>query len=102
MQASAGDGAPVRTHLQRLLQNTGRLDPMLAESLKPLPPAIAPLWDLFAALSHTRALGGAITYTELEGWQRAHGVRLTSWEVETLMAMDRAVRSAPKPKDTTK
>lgn len=97
-----GDGAPLRVHLQRLRQATGRVDAQLAESLRPLPAGVAPLWDVFAALSATRVPAadgmGPITCVEMEAWQRLHGVALTPWEAETLLAMDRAARSVPPPK----
>lgn len=96
--AAQGDGASLRTHLQRLRNNTGRIDPLLVAVNRPLPAGVAHLWDAFVALSATRAPAfeglAAITCTEIEAWQRLHGLRLTPWEVETLLAVDRAARSA--------
>ena len=93
------DGATLRTHLQRLRANTGSTDPRLQAAATPLPPTVATLWSAFVALSGTRmpvADGGMapITFGEIEAWQRLTGVRLTPWEVETLLAVDRAARSA--------
>ena len=96
--AAQGDGASLRTHLQRLRNNTGRIDPLLVAVNRPLPAGVAHLWDAFVALSATRAPAfeglAAITCTEIEAWQRLHGLRLTPWEVETLLAVDRAARGA--------
>ena len=96
--APQGDGASLRTHLQRLRNNTGRIDPLLVAVNRPLPAGVAHLWDAFVALSATRAPAfeglAAITCTEIEAWQRLHGLRLTPWEVETLLAVDRAARGA--------
>ena len=100
MQLSAleGDGAPLRTHLTRLRASTGRLDPRLAASMAPVPPAVAPLWEAFRTLSGTRAPTveglAPITCTEIEAWQRLAGVRLTPWEADTLLAVDRSARTA--------
>lgn len=102
LQAAQGDGAPLRTHLQRLRQSTGRVDPLLARSMEPLPPAVAALWDVFVVLSGTRGAGdGAgggiapITCAELQAWQALQRLELTPWEADTLLAMDRALRGAP-------
>ena len=106
LQAPQGDGAPLKVHLERAWRATGRMDPLLAEHRRAvLPPAIEPLWRLFVELSGTRLAGEAlqpITCTEIEAWQRLQGVRLTPWEADTLLAMDRALRSAPRDrKDLT-
>lgn len=99
LQEPQGDGAPLRTHLKRLQASTGRIDPLLAQSMKPLPAAVADLWQAFVSLSGTRLAGEAlqpITCTEIESWQRLQGVTLSPWEADTLLAMDRALRSAPR------
>jgi hypothetical protein len=99
LSQAQGDRASLRTHLQRLRASTGRLDPRLARACEPMPPAIAPLWDVFAALCGTRgqAFDGMapLSCTEVQAWCQLHQVRLTPWEVETLFTMDRAARAAP-------
>ena len=94
-----GDGAALAVHLQRLRAATGRVDSDLAESLRPLPRAVAHLWEAFVQLSATRTPAadgmGPITCLELEAWARLQGVALTPWEADTLLAMDRAARSVP-------
>lgn len=98
LSTAQGDGASLRTHLQRLRANTGRVDPLLAAAAQPLPSAIAPLWEAFVALSATRGAAfegvAPITCLEIEAWCRLHAVRLSPWEVETLLAVDRAARGA--------
>jgi len=91
---SQGDGATLRTHLERLRASTGRVDARLRDAAQPLPAAVAPLWDVFVALSATRSAEAGIACTEIEAWQRLHGVRLSPWEVETIMAMDRTALDA--------
>lgn len=48
-------------------------------------------------LHSSRSSGGfgpaAIPLTEMIAWQKAMNVRLTPWEVETIMHLDRAVLS---------
>jgi hypothetical protein len=59
----------------------------------PVPPGCEPLWGAFAELSAARPTGGAgvaaITFSEVVAWQQAFGVKLTPWEIETLLALDR-------------
>jgi hypothetical protein len=77
----------MREHLQAAAQATGRADPLLQRQ----PPAAAgQLWQVFCDLSAQRAPGAAIALTEVEAWQRLHGVRLTGWEVGCIVAMDQA------------
>lgn len=95
MQLSArqADGHSLREHLQAAAR-AGDVD----ERLVAQPPAAgAQVWEAFAELSASRPAGmglSAVPHSELEAWQRLHGVRLTPWEIETLMAMDRAALTA--------
>lgn len=89
-----GDGATLRTHLERLRASTGRVDPQLLAVSVPLPTPVAPLWGAFLALRATAPSEAGITFGEMEGWERRHGVRLTPWEADTLLAMDRAALDA--------
>jgi hypothetical protein len=95
LDAAQGDGAPLRVHLQRLRSATGRIDPLLAQSSQPLPASVAPLWDALVQICGTRAPGAPVSCIEIEAWQRLHGVRLTPWEVDTVLACDRATRALP-------
>jgi hypothetical protein len=84
------EGGTLRQHLQQLHAQTGQLDPELAEEL---PAEAAALWGAYLQLSASRARGfgpSAITYVEIEAWQRLQGVQLTPWELDTLTAMDLA------------
>jgi hypothetical protein len=95
LDAAQGDGTPLRVHLHRLRSATGRIDPLLAQSMRPPPPAVAPLWDVLVRICSTRVPGAPVTCIEIEAWQRLHGVRLTPWEVDTVLACDRATRALP-------
>ena len=94
LEAVQGDGAPLRTHLERLHQATGELDARLAASRRPLPPALRPLWQLFVRLSHSRQGEGGIAPSEIEAYGRLHRLRFTGWEVDTLLDIDLAWRAA--------
>lgn len=85
------DGGTLREHLLAAQAAGGRADERLAETV---PPECAALWGAFVDLSSARPQGlsgaTAVPPSELQAWQRLHGVALTSWEIDTLAAMDRA------------
>lgn len=83
----AADGTSLRTHLQRAAR-AGAADPMLAASRAPLPSAGAALWQTFIDLRS----GAGVTHAEIESWERLNRVRLSPWDAETLMCIDRAAR----------
>jgi hypothetical protein len=79
---------------------------MIDEDLvAPPPPFATDLWLAFAELSASRPSGMApagIPPTELVAWQTLNRVRLTPWEVETLLAMDRAALNELERQRTAK
>lgn len=81
---------PLRTHLQRLAQATGRVDERLE---KPLPRHGEALWRAFVQLGNQRQSGMAanpISLSDVEAWCRLQGVMFTPWELDTLLLMDAA------------
>lgn len=56
-----------------------------------MPEPVAPLWHTFCALSSAE---GPIRMSELEAWQRVHGVQLSGWEIDVLIEMDHAAQAA--------
>lgn len=82
----------MRDHLVAHARQTGE-EP---EELKvpPVPAGTERLWAAFNELRGTQspAAGGAapISMTEIAAWQGVFGVQLTPWEVETVLALDRA------------
>ena len=81
-----GDGATLRTHLQRLAANTGQRDPQLSNTC---PPHTEYLWAIFNSLGRASSQGfEGISQAEIAAWQSNHRARLTSWELETLKALD--------------
>jgi hypothetical protein len=86
LAARLPDGSTLRQHLQA----AGATDPRLTA----MPPAGCDgIWRAFCDLNAARPVGmgaGAVPPSEIDAWQRLHGVRLSPWEVETLMLMDRA------------
>lgn len=101
LRAPQADGASLLTHLQRAAPYEGA-DPRLARLAEPLPPTLVPLWEAFCALSHSRQGEGGIAPTEIEAYGRLHQLRLTSWEVDTILATDRAWRAAEALHNTPK
>lgn len=93
LDTPAADGITLRTHLQRAAR-AGAPDPMLAASRAPLPRAGAALWQTFLDLRG----GAGVTHAEIEAWQRCNSVRLSPWDVETLLCLDRAARRVESEK----
>jgi hypothetical protein len=68
---------------------TGEAAPELR--IAPLPSGCKLLWDTFLELHNARGGGmgpAPISWRDLHAWQEMRGVRLTPWEVDTVMAMD--------------
>lgn len=85
------DGHTEREHLLAMERATGIPAPEL--HLPVLPAGCKQLWDTFIELHNARGgtgMGGPlpIGWRDLQGWQDVRRVRLTPWEVDTLMAMD--------------
>ena len=97
------DGSSLREHLLAAQAASGRADEQLAETV---PPECAALWGAFVDLSSARPQGlggaGAMPPSELLAWQHLHGVALTSWEIDTLAAMDRAALAVAAEHNTPK
>lgn len=85
------DGLPLRAHLQVEARVTGQPSPLL--SARP-PAACAALWVAYCELNAEGE--GGIQGPHIEAWQRLSGVSLTTWEVDTLRAVDHAVEAASK------
>lgn len=67
----------------------GPVDPRLDPP--PLSRCLVPLWETFLTLSCARRSGmgpHALTLTDIEAWCRLTGVRLSPWELDTLLALD--------------
>jgi hypothetical protein len=88
------DGSTLREHLQAAAAAGAGVDALLQRRLSP---ACRALWNVFAELSATRPAGmqhGAVPHSEILAWQQLSRVSLTPWEVDTLLAMDRAALAA--------
>ena len=86
LSETQSDGSTLRDHLLAAAR-AGHAVELLERRA---PAGTSPLWDAFASLASARQNGAAIPASEIDAWQRIHGVRLTPWEVDTLVAMDRA------------
>jgi hypothetical protein len=87
------DGSTLRQHLQAAARaRPDCADPLLTATS--VPECCSQLWEAYLDLDGSRPVGmagpGPIPQTELAAWQVNQGVRLNSWELSTLAAMDRA------------
>lgn len=83
-----GDGASLRTHLQRAAE-TGRIDDRLYNLC---PKGGESLWSAYGQIGRSRPSGfggiSAVSLSEIESWQRLYGVTLTPWEIDTIIEID--------------
>ena len=102
LSARQEDGASLRDHLLSAYDQTGVLDPQIAEA-PPLPPATGYLW------AHWRSLDGERHYTDhglpqrlrsldIGAWAALRRVRLDPWELDAILALERAFFASIKPK----
>jgi hypothetical protein len=77
------DGATLRDHLLA----AGAADQRLVAQP---PRGTESLWHVVVALSAQRTEPVATPASEIDAWQRLHGVTLSPWEAETVQAADRA------------
>lgn len=98
MSELQGDGASLRTHLQRAA-GTGRIDDRLFNEC---PKEVRAIWETFTQIGRSRPSGfgvSAVSLQEIESWQRLYGVRLTAWELDTIIELDAVfVQRASKKK----
>lgn len=101
LDKAQGDGQTLRAHLIAASEHTGHPDPRLTRQA---PKVCSELWRLYGTLNACRppSMGGVVCVppTEILALQQLHGITFTPWEVETLMAMDRAAVAAYHSKDT--
>lgn len=66
-----------------------------------MPAGTESLWAAFLQLHEARRVGMGPTplvWADIDAWQNLHGIRLSSWEIDTLHQLDRAaLATAPKP-----
>jgi hypothetical protein len=82
-----GDGASLRTHLQRLATNTGEVDSRLNIQW---PKVGRPLWDHFRRLGRPPAMSGLapISAQEIVAYQQLYGIRFNPWELGVIELFD--------------
>ena len=85
------DGQPLRAHLLAAAAAGGALDPRLTHQP---PPAASALWHAWLQLASSRPPGMgdpvAVPLSEVCAWQHLNGIDLNPWELDTVIAMDRA------------
>lgn len=63
----------------------------------PVPPVVRELWHTYMQLAASRRTGmgmSPLTLADIDAWQRLHGVRLTPWELDTVIDLDAASMAA--------
>jgi hypothetical protein len=91
LSAPQADGSTLRDLLAAMAAGGGPVDPRLAQT----PPAESgALWITYLGIT----CGGArpVMLAEVVAWQAANGIRMTSWEVDTLLLLDRAMLRAER------
>lgn len=82
----------LREHLLTHQRMTGEAHPMLDGPR--LPAGCAPLWRDFMELHNARSWGDggpkAVSFVEIDAWQRVRRVHLAAWEIAAVKAADRA------------
>ncbi|HEY0589670.1 MAG TPA: hypothetical protein VGD52_26320 [Pseudoduganella sp.] len=95
------DGATLRVHLQRHAATGRRPDERLFNTC---PPGGEEIWRAYCQIGRSRPAGmgpAAISQSEIGWWQQNYGVRLSPWELDTLIEIDAAFMAAAKTKGST-
>lgn len=91
MRSVQKDGAPLRAHLESAAQQGSK--EAAARLVGPeLPAEIAHVWDWFDELHSARTSNGfgpnALTYSEIEAWNRLTAREVRPFEVEAIKRID--------------
>jgi hypothetical protein len=95
------DGSTQREHLLAVERSTGVSIAELHPS--PLPDGCQLLWDSFIELHNSRGGGmgpSPIGWRDLQAWQEVRRVTLSTWEIDTLMMLDRVAMTTLNEKKT--
>jgi hypothetical protein len=89
------DGATVRDHLLQVAKITGSIPPELIEP--ELLPGCDVVWQMFLSLHNGRdGENKPISWRDLYAWQQIQNLSLDVFEIDLLIAMDRAALAALK------
>ena len=85
------DGQPLRAHLLAAVAAGAAPDARLTHQP---PPVATALWHAWLQLASSRPPGMgdpvAVPLSEIDAWQRLNGIEFNPWELDTVIAMDRA------------
>ena len=85
----------MREHLQQVTKITGKLPDELIEP--ELLPGCDSIWQMFLSLNNGRdGENKPLSWRDLHAWQQMQDVRLDAFEIDILIAMDRAALAARK------
>lgn len=95
-----GDGATLRTHLQRAARNTGETDPRLNIEW---PRVGRALWDVFRRIGRSMTPGGPgpIQPENILAYQQLYRVAFTDWELSVIEAFDAVALEASHKQGNT-
>jgi hypothetical protein len=87
LEARQGDGATLRTHLQRLARNAGEVDPRLNIVW---PRSGRPIWEAFRRIGRSMTINGPgpITAQDILAYQTLYRVEFSAWELEVIESFD--------------
>jgi len=91
LEAKEKDGHTLREHLTAAWRSSGVKPPELSN---PVPQLISYLWDYYLELHKRRGNNGyghvALTFLEIEAWERKTQRKLDAWELKAILAVDDA------------
>ena len=97
------DGQTRRKHLEAVAAATGETPPDLIPL--PIPLGCGAVWSVFLELNARRGNNGMgvspIALADIVAWQELMGLRLTPWEIETILHLDAAALAAQTISDPT-
>ncbi len=91
------DGATLRAHLQACARATGVPYARLLARPPQAAGVVVNAWLELASAAQSGMGRVPVPPSEIAAWQANHRVRLTPWEIDTLVAMDRAAQAAAEP-----
>jgi hypothetical protein len=81
------DGETLKTHLQSLFRQSGKMPAQLAEA-PGLPVLCNHIWNWFTELHNERRNGERLSLTDIREWSQTVGMPLETWELAAIRRLD--------------